>query len=236
MAQSINTVFVQLIVDVGIKQTAEVAKRLGITSIDLDKPVYGGIAIGTQEVSPLDMSSAFGVFAARGLRAEPTPVLKITQRDGTVLEDNTLEDRTTRVLEEPVADNMNKILTGVVEGGTGDGGQDRPAGGRQDRDVGGVPERLVRGLHADPLDRRLDGPQGGQHPDAGRPGRRLRGRRHLAGPAVARLHGRGHEGRARRRSSPSRRRSSRWPTGRNGTSGAGSTSAAGSTPPASPAG
>ncbi|HYH48793.1 MAG TPA: transglycosylase domain-containing protein, partial [Acidimicrobiia bacterium] len=71
MVASINTVFVQLIVDVGIKQTAEVAKRLGITSIDLDKPVYGGIAIGTQEVSPLDMSSSFGVFAARGLRAEP---------------------------------------------------------------------------------------------------------------------------------------------------------------------
>ena len=33
--KSINTVFVQLIVDVGIKQTAELAKRLGITSIDL---------------------------------------------------------------------------------------------------------------------------------------------------------------------------------------------------------
>ena len=131
MAASINTVFVQLIVDVGIKQTAEVAKRLGITSIDLDKPVYGGIAIGTQEVSPLDMSSAFGVFAARGLRAEPTPILKIVQRDGTVLEDNTTEDRTTRVLEEPVADNMNKILSGVVEGGTGTAARiGRPAAGK----------------------------------------------------------------------------------------------------------
>ncbi|HET9772994.1 MAG TPA: transglycosylase domain-containing protein [Acidimicrobiia bacterium] len=131
MAASINTVFVQLIVDVGIKQTAEVAKRLGITSIDLDKPVYGGIAIGTQEVSPLDMSSAFGTFAARGLRAEPTPILKITQRDGTVLEDNTVEDRTSRVLEEPVADNMNKILTGVVEGGTGTAAKiGRPAAGK----------------------------------------------------------------------------------------------------------
>ncbi|MGH9024458.1 MAG: transglycosylase domain-containing protein, partial [Acidimicrobiia bacterium] len=55
---SINTVFVQLILDVGVKETAEMAKRLGITSIDLDKPIYGGIAIGTQEVSPLDMASA----------------------------------------------------------------------------------------------------------------------------------------------------------------------------------
>ncbi|MGH9004951.1 MAG: transglycosylase domain-containing protein, partial [Acidimicrobiia bacterium] len=131
MASSINTVFVQLIVDVGIKQTAEVAKRLGISSIDLNKPVYGGIAIGTQEVSPLDMSSAFGVFAARGLRAEPTPVLRVVQRDGSVLEDNTAGDRTTRVLEEPVADNMNKILTGVVEAGTGTAAKiGRPAAGK----------------------------------------------------------------------------------------------------------
>ena len=130
MAQSINTVFVQLIVDVGIKQTAEVAKRLGITTMDPDK-AYGGIAIGTQEVSPLDMSSAFGVFAARGLRAEPTPILKITQRDGSVLEDNTQTDRTTRVLEEPVADNVNKVLTGVIEGGTGTAAKiGRPAAGK----------------------------------------------------------------------------------------------------------
>jgi membrane peptidoglycan carboxypeptidase len=124
-------VFVQLIVDVGIKQTAELAHRLGITSIDLSKPVYGGIAIGTQEVSPLDMSSAFGVFAARGLRAEPTPVLKITQRDNTVLEDNTHEDRTTRVMEEPVADNVTKLLTGVIDHGTGRAADiGRPAAGK----------------------------------------------------------------------------------------------------------
>jgi penicillin-binding protein 1A len=129
--KSINTVFVQLIVDVGIKQTAELAKRLGITSIDLNKPVYGGIAIGTQEVSPLDMSSAFGVFSARGLRAEPTPVLKITQRDGSVLEDNTTQDRTTRVMEEPVADNVTKLLTGVIQHGTGRAADiGRPAAGK----------------------------------------------------------------------------------------------------------
>jgi penicillin-binding protein 1A len=131
MANSINTVFVQLIVDVGIKQTAEMAKRLGITSIDLNKPVYGGIAIGTQEVSPLDMASAYSVFAARGVRAEPTPILKITRRDGSVVEDNTLTERGERVLEEPVADNMNQILRGVVEGGTGTAAKlGRPVAGK----------------------------------------------------------------------------------------------------------
>ncbi|MGH8993368.1 MAG: transglycosylase domain-containing protein [Acidimicrobiia bacterium] len=131
MHKSINTVYVQLIVDVGIKQTAELAKRLGISSIDLNKPVYGGIAIGTQEVSPLDMASAFSVFAARGLRAEPTPVLRITDQDGRVLEDNTVSERGERVLEEPVADNMNQILRGVIEAGTGTRAKiGRPAAGK----------------------------------------------------------------------------------------------------------
>jgi penicillin-binding protein 1A len=128
--KSINTVFVQLIVDVGIRQTAEMAKRLGITNMDPEH-AYGGIAIGTQEVSPLDMASAFGVFANRGIRAEPTPVLKITDHDGKVLEDNTLTDRGNRVLEEPVADNVTKILQGVIEGGTGTAANiGRPAAGK----------------------------------------------------------------------------------------------------------
>ena len=131
MHKSINTVYVQLIVDVGIKETAELAKRLGISSFDLSKPVYGGIAIGTQEVSPLDMASAFSVFAARGLRAEPTPVLRITDLDGRVIEDNTRSERGERVLEEPVADNMNQILRGVIEAGTGTRANiGRPAAGK----------------------------------------------------------------------------------------------------------
>lgn len=128
--QSINTVFVQLVVDVGIRETAELAKRLGITSIDLDQPVYGGIAIGTQEVSPLDMASAFSVFAAGGLRAEPTPILRITTQDGQVLEDNT-EPEQSRVLREVVADNVTDVLQGVISGGTGRAANiGRPAAGK----------------------------------------------------------------------------------------------------------
>jgi penicillin-binding protein 1A len=129
--KSINTVFVQLIVDVGIRQTAELAKRVGITSIDLNKPVYGGIAIGTQEVSPLDMASAFGTFANRGLRAEPTPVLRILDKDGKVVEDNTKGLRSDRVLEEAVADNVTNILKGVITSGTGTRAElGRPAAGK----------------------------------------------------------------------------------------------------------
>ena len=137
--QSINTVFVQLVGDVGVKETAETARDLGIGGIDPGKPVYGGIAIGTQEVSTLDMASAYGVFAARGLRAEPTPVVRITRpgdRSGSgggadrVVEDNT-RVRTRRVLEEPVADTVTDLLEGVVQHGTGTAAEiGRPAAGK----------------------------------------------------------------------------------------------------------
>jgi penicillin-binding protein 1A len=106
------------------------AKRLGITSINPEK-VQGGIAIGTQEVSPLDMASAYSVFAGRGIRAEPTPVLRIEDYDGNVIVDNTLGNRGERVLEEPVADNMNQMLRTVVEAGTGTAAKlGRPVAGK----------------------------------------------------------------------------------------------------------
>jgi penicillin-binding protein 1A len=77
------------------------------------------------------MASTYGVFAARGLRAEPTPVLRVTDRDGKVLIDNS-QPETDRVLKEDVADNVTDILRGVLESGTagGRGLGERPAAGK----------------------------------------------------------------------------------------------------------
>lgn len=130
IAHSINTVFVQLIVDVGVKQTGELANRMGITSIDTSKPIYGSIAIGSYEVSPLDMASAYGVFATSGLRQDPTPIIKMTTQDGLVVEDNSAR-QAYRVLDENVANNVTKSLTGVVLRGTGvAAGIGRPVAGK----------------------------------------------------------------------------------------------------------
>src|SRR5207248_733460 len=79
-AKSVNTVFAQLIRDVGVKDTAEMAKKLGITSNSfVQGPDGQGISytLGVEPVSPLDMASAYGVFADRGLRANPVPVLLV---------------------------------------------------------------------------------------------------------------------------------------------------------------
>jgi penicillin-binding protein 1A len=129
---SVNTVYTRLILDVGIEETMTMARELGLTSV---RPYEQGkycasIALGSEDVSPLDMASAYGVFAARGLRAEPTPVLRVTDRDGNVLIDNT-EPETRRVLRETVADNVTAILQGVLDSGTAAGRDlDRPAAGK----------------------------------------------------------------------------------------------------------
>lgn len=127
--KSINTVYVQLVIDAGIRATAELAKTMGISGIDVDG-AEGGIALGTKEVSPLDMASAFGVFATGGMRSPPTPILRITDRDGKEIEDN-LRDRSERALEEEIATNVTAILEGVITKGTGTRAKiGRPAAGK----------------------------------------------------------------------------------------------------------
>ncbi len=130
--KSVNTAFVQLMNEVGVPDTMDLARRMGISTSIYDESVHGlAVALGSLDVSPLDMASAFGVFAARGERAEATPVVRVLDADGNVLEDNA-EPKRQRVLEEITADNVNEILQGVLEaGGTaGDNGIDRPAAGK----------------------------------------------------------------------------------------------------------
>ncbi len=123
-AFSVNTIFAQLIQDVGVKDTAEMAHRLGLSSIDADGKLPSGesygpsLTLGAAEVSPLDMAAAYGVFSARGMQFAATPVLRVTGPDGRVLEDNRSRAGT-RVLNETIADQMNDVLKGVIDHGTG---------------------------------------------------------------------------------------------------------------------
>ena len=134
--KSINTVYAQLIRDVGIKETAEMAAKLGITSAWYSPRQHGeekfglAYALGVLDISPLEQAAAYGVFAARGMRAAPTPVLKVVDAKGKVLEDNT-KPRAERVIEEIVADNVTSVLRGVITSGTGTRADiGRPAAGK----------------------------------------------------------------------------------------------------------
>jgi penicillin-binding protein 1A len=130
--KSVNTVFTRLILDVGVDKAMDRARLMGVSSVPpYDGAKYGAsVALGALDVAPIEMASAYGVFANSGVLQDPTPVLRVTDRDGKVLIDNT--DRNgKRVLKEEVADNVTDILRGVLVDGTAAGrGIDRPAAGK----------------------------------------------------------------------------------------------------------
>ena len=123
---SVNTVFAQLVGDVGIKETAEMAHRLGITMVSPDgnqpsgEPYGASLTLGAAEVSPLDMAAAFSVLAARGNQCRGNAGGEGHRRPRQVLEDNT-KRAPKRVLAENIADNVNDVLKGVITSGTGKG-------------------------------------------------------------------------------------------------------------------
>ncbi len=132
---SVNTVFAQLVRDVGCPDTGQTAKRLGINSAWYSAAVQtcgGAYALGEIGVSPLDMASAYGVFDAHGQQAEPTPILKVVDHTGRVLVDNiTTKPPTTAALDPAVADNVTDVMRGVIQSGTGTAaGIGRPAAGK----------------------------------------------------------------------------------------------------------
>ncbi len=126
---SVNTVYVKLLDDIGVDATLDLTESLGIDA-PADRSQLGlAVALGATGASPLEMASAYGVFAARGERVEPTPIVRVLDRDGVVIEDNTTPTRT-RVLKETTADTMNDIMRGVF-GGTARGKDiGRPAAGK----------------------------------------------------------------------------------------------------------
>ncbi len=118
MADSVNTVFAQLITDVSVSDTIDLARQLGFTRFTESTPYGASVALGAVETSPLEMASAYGTFANRGVRFEPVGILRVVDPDGNVLIDNTAAPGT-RVLEQNQADNVTAVLEGVVLDGTG---------------------------------------------------------------------------------------------------------------------
>ena len=117
IAESSNTYFAQLAYDVGPNNIAKMANRLGVSKIDPNKKDYNvTLTLGTSGVSPLDQAVGYATFENHGVRNDPTPVVKVTMPDGTVLEDNT--QRTgTQVLNANIADTITDLLRGPTQAG-----------------------------------------------------------------------------------------------------------------------
>ncbi len=113
-AESINSVAAKLAFAVGPATVAATAERLGITSpLGHD----ASIALGTSEVTPLELTAAFVPFSNGGTVVQPYVVRRIVARDGTVLYERK-GDGLGRVMGETELGNMNRIFRAVVREGT----------------------------------------------------------------------------------------------------------------------
>ncbi|HEV3475136.1 MAG TPA: penicillin-binding transpeptidase domain-containing protein, partial [Actinomycetota bacterium] len=114
-ARSINAVFVQLAVDVSPPKIVEVAQRMGI-----DSPLtpFCSITLGTNEVTPLEMASAFGTLANRGVHCEPFAIKRVVGPAGGQLFRQRHGD-CEQAVSRDIADKVAGLLRLVIESGTG---------------------------------------------------------------------------------------------------------------------
>jgi penicillin-binding protein 1A len=114
LEHSINVVAVKLLETIGVGAATQMAHRLGIRS-----PIRAelGLALGTSEVTLLEMVSAYGTLAAGGVRAPPYAIRRILDSRGRVLEVRFPEGQ--QVLRPATAATLTHVLEGVVQRGTG---------------------------------------------------------------------------------------------------------------------
>jgi len=110
---SVNVIYAQLIDAIGPERVVDTAGRLGITS---PLEPFHSVALGAQEVSVLEMASAFGSFATGGTHVDPVFITSITDGAGSPLLETV--PVVTRALESGVANSVTAALTEVVRRGT----------------------------------------------------------------------------------------------------------------------
>ncbi|MDQ1437037.1 MAG: penicillin-binding protein [Acidimicrobiaceae bacterium] len=111
---SVNTVYAQLILEVGPSESVAMAARMGVTS---PLQPYPSAVLGTNDVTPLEMASAYGTFANRGLAVPPTMVTRVLDENGSVIFEH--EHQQKRVMKQETSDAVVGVLRQVVERGTG---------------------------------------------------------------------------------------------------------------------
>lgn len=132
--QSLNVPTVKIAQKLGIDKPIYYAQEMGISTFVLDGPkndrnlatALGGL---TKGVTPLELASAYGTFANKGVHVESVAIIKVLDRNGKVLEQASPKERS--VISATSAAELTSMLQGVVTRGTGAAANiGRPAAGK----------------------------------------------------------------------------------------------------------
>jgi penicillin-binding protein 1A len=117
-AHSVNTIFAQVIAQLGPGPVVNMAHALGIQS---DLPKTCSITLGSVGVNPLEMTNAYATLADQGVRHWATPLLQVKTSNGQI--DDSVGSPGARVLDANDANLVTNALQGVVRDGTGTAAQ-----------------------------------------------------------------------------------------------------------------
>ena len=132
--QSLNVPTVKIAQKLGIDKPIYYAQEMGISTFVLDGPqndrnlatALGGL---TKGVTPLELASAYGTFANKGIHVDPVAIVRVLDRNGKVMEEADPKQRS--VISEESAAELTSMLMGVIQRGTGTRANiGRPAAGK----------------------------------------------------------------------------------------------------------
>ena len=115
LGQSVNTVSVNILMETGIENVLETVRRAGILG---NLPAVPSLALGTAEVSLLELVSAYQGIANRGVRYKPEYILRIEDRKGNILYQAPDVGEGSRMTERLNAELISGMLKNAVENGT----------------------------------------------------------------------------------------------------------------------
>ncbi|HZF57846.1 MAG TPA: transglycosylase domain-containing protein [Rubrobacter sp.] len=137
-----NTVFADLAMNAdgrglmnGPEQIVDVAKRLGVSAEFPEEP-HPSVVLGAQEVSPLDMATAYATIANEGRRVKPTAISHVVrdggQGEGKVLYEAPDDPEGEQVIDEEIAHKATEIMVGDVTEGIAEDASlgERPVAGK----------------------------------------------------------------------------------------------------------
>ncbi|HEU5084634.1 MAG TPA: PBP1A family penicillin-binding protein [Acidimicrobiales bacterium] len=110
---SVNTVYAQAVLDVGPEKVVDMANRLGI---ERELQPHASIALGAQEVTPLELATVYSTLGRSGARVDPFVVTSVEDRHGEVVWEADVEPE--QVVDAAVADTVNAILEDTPRSGT----------------------------------------------------------------------------------------------------------------------
>jgi 1A family penicillin-binding protein len=127
LEESINVPTIRLLEQIGVDSVIDVARRAGIQS---PLPRDLTLALGSGDVTLLELTAAYGTFANQGVHMEPVMVRYVTDAQGRLLEENIPQGR--EAIDPAMAVGLTQMLRGVVERGTAVGARvlERPLAGK----------------------------------------------------------------------------------------------------------